>query len=464
MPEKIVSIEEGTQFDKLLRKYLWSVDVVSGNDPQSPLGGDHGYIDADARKHKLTPPVVYGDRTKPKVEIYTQHGLGALPTVLNTLLNSADADPDRVEVLRREIKVASVLLRASVAGEDTGVEMPTFQERWSAVTGEEEPASLASFNPEILAIRDHMKTLLSRDGVVVTNPRTFKSNMEQWESRQPTLSLANEPQIAEHIKNEVLLFLKQFKELARSNPRLAPYLNYLNIDAYTIGMDSKMKADASSAYDGGEDATGKPLCKALFEWNSARPATAEDIRYIARHEATHWINTALMDLQRRNRELGPEAALLTMSSGRAINEEGLAQVMNEMLHGGSVQGVVDARGAIWGILTLQDQLQDIARMVASIGWEIEYASLSPAERCRAIQHVIEHKLLQTTHIAAKYAAPDRKFWREDPAGQMYGVSYHRGSRAYREAMGKYGIPKVLAVGMHTEGLVDIEAFKKKVAS
>ncbi len=470
-PENPGSIEEGSAFDTGYRKLLWAVDVLDGDDPQSNSIVDHGMVDADARKHVLEPPDLYVEKKAgaSNGELNKRHHLLDLPNTLRGILDQVPVEDIRKGVLLREIGVAEMRIRHSLAGEVDGVTNPAFEDLWKSVTGEDGPPPLSSFREEVAAIGDHIRTIMSRFGVQVTNSKTRDENMKRWEAGQKHFGIENESRIREIIGAEVETFLKEFKRLARRVPTLASYADRLNIEHYQIHVLPDMNFDAGLSYIGGVDEQGKPTGAANFEWNAGRSATAEDIRYITAHETTHMVNAQLMDLMRRDGHLGPEAALLTMSSPRAMNEEGLAQTMPELLHRGSLQGVITdlepPNGSKMGLVILSDRLQDIARLVASIGWNGDFAHIQDLNARRlTIHEMIVGQLLQTDHIGNKYAGEKKRFWRELPGGQMYSPAYYYGSRGYRDAIENYGVEKVLASGMHSRGLVDLQAFKKKVAA
>lgn len=460
--QNAVSIEEGSDFDKGYRTLFWAVDLLDGDNPMSNSIKDHGMVDADARKFEIPEPAVYTDNQggMNNITLNQKHDLLGLPRRLRDMLDAATIDEDRRGVLLREISQAELRIQNSLAGEVDGVQKPEFAKLWSSVTGKA-PPSLDQFRGEASAIRDHMMRLLTLDGVHVSNPRTIKQHLEGWEHGQIQFGVDHQPEIKRIVTQQVTQFFNDFKSLAGRIPALAPFVADLTIANYELNVLPDMNFDAGLSYIGGVQ-DGQPTGAANFEWNAGRPATREDIQLISLHETVHMLNTQLMDRQRRAGKLGPESALLTMSSGRAVNEEGLAQTAMEMIHGGSVTGVVNNLGPKMGILMLQDQLQDIARIVAAVGWNHDFAHLEPEARRLAIHEMIVQTLLQTPHIGNKYGGEKKRFWREFPGGQMYAPAYHEGSRMYRDAIAQHGIESTLAVGTHSEGLVDMQAFKDKM--
>lgn len=452
---------EGSEYDRLHRLLLWAVDVLDGDKPQSDSITDHGMVDADARKHTLAPPEVYLAKMRgaTNADLNKEFDLVGLPSKLRSMLDRMD-DPMRKGVLLREIAQAEVRIQHSLAGVVDGVKKPSFEDLWMAVTGEH-PMELSALNNEILALRAHMMALLVRDGVLVTNPRTLHSHLENWEKSQRVYGISDSEEIGRIIDDGVRNLFDQFKTLARRVPALAPFVDQLSIDHYQLNVKPDMNFDAGLSYIGGES-NGKPTGATNFEWNAGRPATREDILYISAHETVHMINAFLMDLQRRARKLGPESAILTMSSSRAGNEEGLAQTTKELIAGGSLEGVIQNEGIKMGIVMLQDQLQDIARMVASLGWNRDFTHLDVETRRLYLHEMMMSQLLQTRHIADKYMGLQKRFWRELPGGQMYSLAYYYGSRAYRGSIDDIGPEATLAIGTHTQGLVDLQAFRQRV--
>ncbi|MBP9718415.1 hypothetical protein KBD59_03925 [Candidatus Gracilibacteria bacterium] len=468
LQESIDPIGEGSEFDHGYRNLLHAVDIVEGDNPYSDSIADHGMVDADMRKHDLPPPGVYADKGGDAADIISKQDLFELATRLRNILNTNPTiDEDRKGVLLREIGVAELRLRYSLGGNAT----PAFNETWRMVTGKDAP-ELGQFKGEIDATRDHMLALLAQEGVHVTNPKTMSDNVRAWEHSKPHLGSGDDARIKEIITDAVTQFIDRAKKvIAERVPALRNVVSQIDTSAYTLNVLPEMSFDAGLSYIGSTNT--KPATGAAnFEWNAGRPATETDIRYVAEHEATHWLNAFCMDIQRRAGKLGPESALLTMSSPRAVNEEGLAQVMKEMLHGGTLQNVVDDCGPEMGIVMLQDRLQDIARMVAAVGWNQEFAGIEDGfQRRMTIRDYIEKRLLQTEHIGFKYGGkrdPDatpreqKKFWRQLPGGMCYAPAYYEGSRAYRTAINTAGVDATLAVGMHSEGLVDGQAFKDKI--
>jgi hypothetical protein len=447
------SIGQGSEFASLYRTLLWSVDLLEGDNPLSNSITDHGMVDADACKLQIPPPLIYNDKQAgmSNVELEKKHSLLGLPSKLLHLLRQSDADPQRHDVLRREITVADLRNRYTLSSDYPQIKKPTFEDLWIGVTGRT-PPTLKSLQGEIVALKQTLTVLLAQAGYTATSPQNLQGCLHRWEANQLLYGIDDAEEINVLLKDEVMKHVAEFKALAFRVPELAPFAEQIRTDGYSLKVLPDMNFDAGLSYV----ANGE----AQFEWNAGRPAPEVDIRYIARHEATHWLNAYLMDLRRQAGLLGPEAALLTMSSPRAMNEEGLAQVMLEMLCGGSLQGVVQQHSVDMAITIVLDQLQDIARLAAAIGWNQDFANLPEENRRLTICEFIGDDLLQTSHIKNKYAGPKKKFWRMLPGGITYAPAYYYGSRAYRHALQNHSVEEVLAVGCHARGLVDLQAFNE----
>jgi hypothetical protein len=220
-----------------------------------------------------------------------------------------------------------------------------------------------------------------------------------------------------------------------------------------------MSFDAFLAYHGGQDGQGNPAYKGTYKWNSGRPASWADVKYITAHESTHYAQAAVQDFLRRQGRLGSEAAFTTMSSPMALQTEGLAQVAPELVSGGTLEGVVDRFGLPYAAMTVQDRLQDLVRLYVGQQVEIE------GKDRRTLADTIQTDFLQTPHIAEKYLRPARAsaYWANNPIGQNYGPSYAEGSRTYRRLIANHGVQSVAESAFHMNGFTDLEALKAKLA-
>ena len=458
------SIGDGSPFDVMYRRLLWSVDVLGGDNPKSNSITDHGMVDADARKFEIDDPDVY----LAKMNDGSSNGdLNARFSLLNhaerlrAILSDGSIDPVRKGVLLREIHIADLRLRDILSSEVEGVTRPTFQQNWEAITGTE-PPTIASMKGEIEQIHGRLFALLQRKGLNLGSaPLTFW--VDEWEKSLQHYGVANADAITGILRTTIGDFFGQFCSFTNRIPALKPFVGELSIDRHEIAVLPDMNFDAGLSYIGGSLPNGRPSLAARFEWNAGRPATAVDIQYVGIHEFIHALNAQLMDLQRRAGLLGPESALLTMSSCRVCVEEGFAQTGLEMLYGG-FNNVVDALGIDMGITMLLDQLQDIARLAVAVGWNVDFAEYESSKRLEKLHDVVRYYLLQNEHIAHKYAGLKKRFWRETTGGNMYAPAYWVGSRAFRKALEQHTAEEVFAVATHSRGLVDLDAFNQLLPS
>jgi hypothetical protein len=453
----------GSVFQQNYRLLLWSIDVLGGDNPLSNSIADHGMVDADMLKFELDPPGIFLDWQQGEQDIAklaAKYNLLGLPTLLRDILlqNVKDILPFRFGVLEREIAIAEVRIHDILVGHVEGAHKVEFADMWSVVTGET-PPSISSFKSEISQIHDAIIKLFVKKGISL-HKTTLKEVVEKWEHDQQHYSVDDVEEIIQMVRAAIDDFFPKFCQFALKVRTLAPFVGFLTKDACAIHVLTSMNFDAGSSYIGGNNPDGTAALKSLYEWNAGRPATAIDIQYIAIHEFLHAMNAQLMDLQRRDGLLGCESALLTMSSSRVCVEEGLAQTGLEMVYG-SFENVVDALGIDFGIVMLLDQLQDIARVFASVGHNLEWQNLNEEDRRLQIYNLIVGDLLQSEHIGNKYAGPTKKWWRMNIGGIMHSPSYYYGSRAFRKALETNSPEEVFAVATHNEGPMDLQAFKKR---
>lgn len=452
----------GSEFHKSLRLLQWGIDTVNGDNPLSNSIVDHGVVDADMLKFELDPPGIFLDWQQGNQDVPSlaaKYDLLGLPRTLRNILlkHKAQLNKVRYDVLLREISIAEVLLHCSLDGKVTGVTAPPFEDRWSAVTGAPPPA-LSSFDPELRILHGKLIDLLAKKGVDM-RMTTIRAAVTEWEHSHPKLGTGDIPQISGIIDATIKKYFPLFQEFAARIPALQKYAGQLTTEHFSFKVLEKMTFDAGSSYIGGNNTDGTPALASFIEWNAGRPASAVDIEYVTIHEMVHAIEAQLMDLQRRDGQLGPESALLTMSSARVCNSEGLAQTALEILYGG-FDKVVEAMGVDTGIVIILDQLQDMARLVAAVGWNAEWVKLEELQRLLQLQDYIRTNLLQDEHIVNKYAGADRKWWRGNIGGQMHAASYYYGSRAYRAVLAKNSPEMVFAAGVHVGGLMDLQSFKQ----
>lgn len=454
---------------ELHRDIFYGLSAVQGDNPISDSIADHGVVDADSLKHEMSAPATYADpRAKsddPKEKAaYIEDLLHKLTELRGHISHFSD---DRKGVLMREAEQVEIMLRTDLA-DATGNAAPSFADRWKAVTGKEPGAEVPK--DEVEDLRGEVLSWIAKDGINVTNPKKkpseivneWRAGHEHFGNHEKGVSEPEQESRIRTILNEhVGLFVTEaVSELSKRVPGLKDLIDSSGVtfDGLKYNVLPDMTFDAGLSYIGGVKENGIASGAANFEWNAGRPDSKEGIIYIAAHEATHWLNAFLMDIMRRAGKLGPESAILTMSTGRTANEEGLAQTMMEMLHNGDMNEVARKHGTALVVENYLDRLQDMVRMHVALEWNVQ-----KRQNLDALGAEIQDRFLQTEHIAYKYAGEKKRFWRQVPTGTMYAPAYYEGSRAMRNAYQEHGVDRALAVATHTEGLVDLQAFKDKVA-
>lgn len=454
---------------ELHRDIFYGLSAVQGDNPISNSITDHGVVDADALKHEMDAPATFSDpraqSSDPKEKAaYIEELLDKVTELRGHIYSFPE---DRRGVLMREADQVEVMLRTDLA-DVTGQDAPSFADRWKAVTGKEPGAEVP--RDEVDDIRGEVLSWIAKDGINVTNPKKSASEIvNEWRAghehfgnhEKGVSNPAQEEKIRTILNEQVGAFVQDaVAELSKRIPGLKKLIDSsgVSFEGLKFNVLPDMNFDAGLSYIGGVKESGVPSGAANFEWNAGRPDSKEGIIYIAAHEATHWLNAFFMDIMRRAGKLGPESAILTMSTGRTANEEGLAQTMMEMLHNGDMNEVARKHGVSMVVENYLDRLQDMVRMHVALEWNVQ-----KRQNLDALGAEIQERFLQTPHIAYKYAGEKKRFWRQIPTGTMYAPAYYEGSRAMRSAYQEHGVDRALAVATHTEGLVDLQAFKDKVA-
>lgn len=436
---------------------MYAADGLAGGDTffDANTAKDEYKIPDIANDHRLK--AITADATSPEDRRKFADGLVqdyGLDTIANRIKeHSANfGDPDRKGVVDREADTADMIMRIGLANA-RGEAVPAYAERIHVITGNA-PRRISSKGPEVTEIRELMKELLARQGYTVTNGKTLEHAVEAWEDKliktDSSDARAFQVQLAKAGGDYVKLL--QTEVLAKIDPQLGTLpLTGLEYIADTTNPSW----DAYLLYIGGQVAKESPLYKGEFKWNVARPAPWEDVKYIAGHESTHYAQHATQDFLRRQGRLGPEAAFITMSSPYAVASEGLAQVGPELVSGGTMEGVIDRFGLAFATMSVQDRLQDLLRFYLAEQVEIEGKEQS------TLREVVQTDFLQNRHIAKKYI--EKPYWVKNPFGQLYGPAYYEGSIALRAAIAEHGVLPVAETGFGLNGLVDLEAFKAKMA-
>ncbi len=444
------------------RTMMYAADQLNG-------GGD--FVDADAGKGEYGMPEITKDPRMATImdqgaspdtrelveELAKDYGLEDLAERVYThaVLNNFDAD--RQEVIRREADVAGTLIMmalASARGDEKNT-LTSYEDRIRVITGKD-PEIVDPNGPEAEELRERFMELLARKGFHVTNGKTRDGVVEEWEHSLG----AHDTSDFEAFQETLTGMGRDYMELLKSEvlAKVDPSLAELPLDGLAYVGERDMNFDAFLAYDG--DFKGR------FRWNMSRPAPTEDVRYITAHESTHFAQAVVQDHLRRQGRLGSEAAFTTMSSGMAVQTEGLAQVAPQLVSGGTLEGVVNRFGIDYAAMVAQDGLQDLTR---------EYVGQQVALNGRDVRDlapVIQTRFLQNPHIVEKYVRaknkPDgtrakKSYWAENDVGQMYGPSYRHGSRGFKEMIAEHGVLPVARAAFFLDGFTDLPGMQAKLA-
>lgn len=439
------------------RTMMYAADQLNG-------GGD--FVDADAGKDEYGMPtitnsprmaVVKGNGASPETRELVE-GLAkdyGLEDISDRVKGHATGfDADRQGVIGREANVAGTLIKmalASARGEDG----PSYEDRIRVITGKD-PEIVDPNGPEAQELREQFMELLARKGFHVTNGKTRDGVVEEWEHSLG----AHDTSDFDRFQGELAGMGREYAELLRSEvlAKLDPTLATLPVDGLKYVGERDMNFDAFLAYDG--DFKGR------FRWNMSRPAPTADVRYITGHETVHFVQAVVQDYLRRQGRLGSEAAFTTMSSGMAVQTEGLAQVAPLLVSGGTMEGVVARFGIDYAAMVAQDGLQDLTREY--VGQQVALAGRD----VRELAPTIKTSFLQNPHIVEKYVRAktdaDGKriktsYWAENDVGQMYGPSYRHGSRGFRQMVAAHGVLPVARAAFFLDGFVDLPAMQTKLA-
>ncbi|MEK6900766.1 MAG: hypothetical protein AABX37_00310, partial [Nanoarchaeota archaeon] len=206
-------------------------------------------------------------------------------------------------------------------------------------------------------------------------------------------------------------------------------------------------------YDGGEDETGRPKFTGLFELNVDHPVTRENLLHLTAHEViAHYFSCVMRDLSYRAGRHGIESTMGTMCTPEVALEEGLAETMIFLLYG-SREAVIENFGPGMGIVLAANDLENAAKYNVGIlhlreGKSIDEVKAYVAEKC----------LLDDAHVDKM-----SRGWAQHPIfAPMYGSAYHYGAKVVRAAARHLDHDRVVRLGLHLDGLVDIDTFDEKV--
>lgn len=446
-------------FDHDYATAIIGADTLWGGDVGSESGGDHFIADNFASNLEL--PAIYHD----PLAQYLREQHGASPKTREAVMQFVDkydlrdlpfqaeeqeksGDADRKEQVSGLMHSVHLMIETAMARAQ-GTALPTFRARYESATGTD--PYLVPHEP----IFEELARSLIIEG---KNPRTKQdviSMAYQWEKEQHIP--------APEFKTRTLESLKKLLEQTRVNilrkinfdiPGLDPHLDDIAFDGLMVNTLQNVDFTGSSIYLGGEMPDGTPRLQANFEYNIDHPVIPLGLDHLSAHEGIpgHYLNMAIIDLMRLGGKIGIEGAIGTMCTGSTVFQEGWAQATAELLYGNR-QAAHAALGNEWRIHTAMERLQDMAKNNAAV---LHQERKVPLPQLRSI---LAESYGLTPAIVKKMSGG----WAQHPImGPMYGPAYWVGGEKVRRAIEQVGAQRVAEVGLHTEGLVDMATFEKKV--
>ncbi len=452
--------DELTAFEYDLATLLIGVDSLWGGDALHESGAHHLLVDTWTSGKE--PPAIYADGfsahlreaegIKPSHEAagvndYVQkYHLYDLPHTIKTKTNNFD--PDRRKYLFNLADSLDIMLKTAVACVNEKQE-PSFEERRRAATRQGAIEII-----DTAALKESLRDALSRVGYEVSPSRNLRETLIAYdeEKRLPPEQITElVPQITAQ-----LLQLTQERIFPQLNDTELTYWKRLSdvpFDGHEFKTIAGQLFTGSSIYRGGE-ADGRPRLQGLFEYNTDHTLTMTNLHHLCSHEIMpgHYLNSAVMDLLWRSGHLGFEATTAQMCSPSAIFQEGWAQVTYELLYGSREQAIQEL-GADLRVFFAFEDLQDIGKNNVGILHLRDKCSVSE------VKQYVADQCVQPDPIVKKLSGA----WAHHLiVAPMYGPAYHLGKTIIQQAIKVAGREKVARVGLHVEGLVDIETFKTKV--
>ena len=458
------------EFAQALATALISADTLFTGDVSKVSGRDRFIVDQWTSNAPL--PAIHGDPAA--VALRERGGMFAPPdeaarTAVAELVGKYDLHdlPDRVVemasgfedqrrgVVERLMHSMKLMIKTAVAIADGG-KVPSYEERYMATTGQ----GLTVYDPKDDV--EKLRAALAKRGFDITTSRDLADTTRAWRE-----SLGFVPN--EDLAREVLRAKKYLTELVRDvlfskvdfgDEKFGRHLEGVSFDGYEFRpvTDLPAHATATNTFIGGEDADGNPLFRALFEYNIRHPMTMLDLIHITAHEGVpgHYANAVAIDVLRRSGRLGFEASVETMCTGEVAFQEGWAQVWPELLHGSREAMIAgcptDELGNDWDVQFTTEDLQDGAKNNAGIYHQVDMLSIDAMMK----------------RFREQFGLPDyfcdkmTRWGKNVILGPMYGPSYMIGGRVLRQAISRNGVARVAQVGLHTEGLMDLQAFREKI--
>ncbi len=458
-------LQEG--FEEDFATLLVGTDSLFGGDALHESGTHHFIVDSWISG--MNPPEVYRDPlasqlrsqggAKPEQDMdavndyVAGHQLRELPDKIRA--HAASFDPDRRRYIENQVDSVAIMLESAIAGVN-GMPRPTFEEMYRTLTRRDD-IELSDPRED----REQLREALAIAGFEVTPTRNLRETYIAFKN-----SLGFVP--VEKVATEARIILEELLQTTRERmlPVLDPKkrighwnsLSEVPFDGHEFRAVSGVRFTGSSIYRGGQN--GRPLLQGLFEYNTEHRITRPGLHHLCAHEVMpgHYLNAAVIDLLWRGGNVGFESTVGTMLTPSTIFQEGWAQNTYELLYGDrevALAALGDERLANQlRIELINSDLQDKAKHNASLLFQGRGVSLDEVKR-----HIGDD-CVQWDPIVKKLSG----IWAQDSVfGPMYGPAYVIGREAVNDAIKTHGSQKVIQVGLHYDGLVDLETFQTKLA-
>ena len=325
--------------------------------------------------------------------------------------------------------------------------LPSFDERRRATT-QESNINLVPVEP----LQEQLRLALNKAGVDSTEKNT-RDRYLAWK-RERVIAPEKVGEEVQHIKDELFERLKT-RFLTRYHDTFNDYsqLDDLTLQGHTFQTTKDKGYTGFTQYDGGEDEQGRPLLKGLFEFNVDHPVTREKLYHLTAHEViAHYFSCVMRDLSYRSGWQGIETTMGTMCSPEVALEEGLAETMLYLLYG-SRERTIKELGLGMGIELAANDLENAAKYNVGILHLREGRSIDEVKAYVAEQCLLDDALVDKMS----------RVWAQHPIfSPMYGPAYHYGAQVVQAAASHLSPEKVLRLGLHLDGLLDIDTFGEKV--
>lgn len=446
--------------------------VIGAN---SLFGGDH--LDESGKRLGILPvwfsgftPLIYNDEIalllrneggvssqklkKPtdrnSIEDYIR-GLQAVSKRLKRASNSFDEDRraylhDLIGALEQMLGTAMAIVFDK--------DLPRFEQRYKAATTFQDTIIGKSVTE---TAGNSLMEALNRAGYSTANGSLRNAFLEWWKKSEYSENFTgNAKQISEG-------FFAQIKERVLSKLVLPSGINLsdLNLGSYRVGAVSRQPYLALSSYRGGEH-DSKPQFEGSLILNTDFYRTIPRLYHLCMHELMHYLEFVISDILWRNGQLGFEATFRTLGTPSAVLMEGMAQNGFELVYGSRNE-------AIKALARYDKQLaKDLRIHLAHIDLfdiAIHNAALLH-QRVRMEIGQLKDYLEQICVLPDELVTMLLNDWAPETAKHpilgIHGATYYRGKICVGEAIGTYEPLNVARVGLHLDGIADIQTFQRKL--